>query len=233
MSANKEQKLVKAIDPKDPVYRYMPAEYAVEALQTNALKIGRISELNDPYDCRPHIEDGDSHGALEASILQERHGIISFSRQISDPVIWSHYADRHRGVALEFDISRIGAPCYSMCYTNKRPSVMKELINDPDYRENNVTQTIIAKFSNKAKSWEYEDEVRIFPFLGGKAMVGRNYFWGIPKGALQAVILGEDCSLNWFDIQNAVKTQPSICNSIPVFRCAKNSESFVMDVTSV
>ncbi|WPJ96652.1 DUF2971 domain-containing protein [Coraliomargarita algicola] len=212
------------------LYRYLPAEFGLQALQTGRLKIGRISELNDPHDCMPYIENEKSYGALETSILQERHGVISFSTKDNDPVIWSHYADCHRGIALKFHSDFLPDITERIEYTNIRPSVKDNMINDEHYIKGNLTKSIIAKFCHKAESWEYEGEVRIFPSLSGKKMRGTHYFYEIPKQSLKAVILGANCSLNWFDIQNAVKGSRLGISKIPVFRCSKQRDSFLMGI---
>src|SRR4051812_20082149 len=35
-----------------------------------------------------------------------RRGLVCFSRNWIDPVLWSHYAQRHRGLCLGFDVKR-------------------------------------------------------------------------------------------------------------------------------
>jgi hypothetical protein len=38
-----------------PFYRYLPAEFALKAIQEQRLKVGRLLELNDIFDSRPRF----------------------------------------------------------------------------------------------------------------------------------------------------------------------------------
>jgi hypothetical protein len=37
------------------IYRYLPSEFALLAIQQQRLKVGRLNELNDIFDCGPAI----------------------------------------------------------------------------------------------------------------------------------------------------------------------------------
>ena len=93
------------------VYRFMSLANGLDSIQARRLRIGRLVELNDPYDCAPGIAHAPNISAggeetFEAGYFAqfaEAFGLLSYSATVSDPVIWSHYADGHRGIALGFD----------------------------------------------------------------------------------------------------------------------------------
>lgn len=41
---------------------------------------------------------------LKNQRLGESHGMLCFSEAWSDPLIWAHYSDKHKGLCLGFDI---------------------------------------------------------------------------------------------------------------------------------
>lgn len=83
--------------------------------------------------------------------LARKFGVISLSRRFDSPLMWAHYADAHRGIALEFDDGLFGAPPMEVIYNQNRPQVSAEhgrSMGDVDY------------FRVKSTDWRYEDEVR-------------------------------------------------------------------------
>jgi hypothetical protein len=89
------------------VYHFISSEFALKALRDRRLKISRINELNDPFEfCAVDFSDSDTRSKLEIFRNQTnaRYGVICFSGTYQDPVLWSHYANGHRGVALVFEI---------------------------------------------------------------------------------------------------------------------------------
>ena len=90
------------------VYRCFNEQFGLMALQQTQWKIGRLLELNDPLDCQPTlIRKGEALLAEDSPFIRDTYewlGILCYSAQIDDPVIWSHYAECHRGIALGFEL---------------------------------------------------------------------------------------------------------------------------------
>ena len=89
------------------IHHFTSSEFALKALRDRRLKIARINELNDPFEfCAEDVSDANTRTKLEAFRNQsnERYGVICFCENYHDPVLWSHYADGHRGVVLVFEI---------------------------------------------------------------------------------------------------------------------------------
>ena len=141
------------------VYHFIYSEFALKALRDRRLKITRINELSDPFQlCAADFSDSDTQTKLETFKNQtnERNGIICFSKSYDDPVLWSHYADGHRGVALVFEI-----PDDQAIPINYQPERFRldvdAAIQRGGFTESDLTQLISTKFS----SWQYENEVRM------------------------------------------------------------------------
>jgi hypothetical protein len=91
------------------VYHLTSAEYAVSNIGLGRIKLARFSDLNDPFELlavnfrerqvrkivRDFKDAYDSHT-----------GLLCFSADWTNPVLWSHYAEKHRGVCLGFNLTR-------------------------------------------------------------------------------------------------------------------------------
>ncbi|WP_292995670.1 DUF2971 domain-containing protein [Nitrosomonas sp.] len=141
------------------VYHFTPSEFALKALRDRRLKISRINELNDPFEfCAVDFSDSDTRSKLETfrNQMNARYGVICFSEHYRDPVLWSHYADGHRGVALVFEIPNDDA--IHIDYQPERFKLDVDVaIKRGGFAESDLGQLISTKFS----SWHYENEIRM------------------------------------------------------------------------
>lgn len=192
------------------VYHFLAAEFALRALRDRRLKIARISELNDPFEFfAANCADSDTQIKLEKfkNEVNEKYGIVCFSQHYGDPVLWSHYADRHRGVALVFEIPDDAA--IPISYQPERFTLnVNAGIQRGSFQAFDLNQLISTKFS----SWNYEKEVRMMCRLSdhfcqidskGKKI----YFeslrlesFGMDALRLTGLIRGARCDLNAADI---------------------------------
>ncbi len=98
--------------------------------------------------------------------LQER-GVACFSARMDDILMWSHYADGHRGFCLEFDtsyepLSKARPVLYAEAFPVLEASEAAEIVvgGKPD---------LLASFRfTKSSNWSYEQEWRVFHLEGGR-----------------------------------------------------------------
>jgi hypothetical protein len=212
--------------------RFMKAEWALKSLQEARLRVSRIKELNDPFEWRVGSKaDNPNDQAFMREILErscdrlhDRFGILCFSGWNSDPVIWSHYADSHQGIALEFD-HFIAPGLHEVQYENKRPVFdfdhQRRTGGDPAY-----TRGLLEQFlSRKAPSWAYEREYRVAFELGSECtMDGANYFKPIPENFLTRVILGVRCTATEAAVERSLK-QGGL-DPVPIVRARMSDTSY-------
>jgi hypothetical protein len=87
------------------LYRYLDAAAALKTIESRSFKVGRLQDFNDPFEWRMEITgiilEGEmvANASMDAFINDVNNwmGILCFSDIASDPVLWSHYADKHRG----------------------------------------------------------------------------------------------------------------------------------------
>jgi hypothetical protein len=111
--------------------------------------------------------------------IVESAGVCSFSEKWDDLLMWSHYADSHRGICIRFKASSsttFFGKAQKVSYQEEHPII--HMINDKD--KDKACKSILVK----ADSWSYEHEWRIVEHEEGP---GPHRF---PTGLLDAVILG-------------------------------------------
>ena len=110
------------------LYRYLDATAALKTIESRALKVGRVRDFNDPFEWRMGITNIIPEGEIVANSciegfideMQKETGVICFSETVIDPVLWSHYADKHQGVAFEVDYISDPKNLIKIEYTDKR-----------------------------------------------------------------------------------------------------------------
>jgi Protein of unknown function (DUF2971) len=236
------------------IYRYLNALHGIQALQTRKLKVSRLLELNDPLDCQPTLKNlptqystDDQRTAFEQQYLRQIFnsvGIICYSDAIQDPVIWSHYAEAHKGIALGFELPLNAderGPAWSVRYSSN-------LISEPDPRvqlnyndleefrkqHESLRQLMIAiqGFTTKASSWRYEREWRDFLWLDGCEMDGLRYYSPM-RPRLEYVILGVNSPLTESDVRRALspgKGVPHLAGPVEIVRARFQRSSFWLDI---
>ena len=140
-------------------YKFYSEKWAIEALKKRRLKISTLDDLNDPFEfLGVRLPSGKHRKDWEKMKKQlfRQNGIICFSKSWRNPVIWSHYADNHRGIALGFDVPIENA--IDVNYRRTR-APFPNLSKAPSTALVPLLQRILA---TKFKHWEYEDEFRVY-----------------------------------------------------------------------
>lgn len=78
------------------LYLYMKADYLISTLEKDEIKVVLPDECNDPFEFMPASKDGKVPHDTKGT------GIICFSEDCLSTTMWAHYADKHKGVCLEF-----------------------------------------------------------------------------------------------------------------------------------
>ncbi|HZT76946.1 MAG TPA: hypothetical protein VFA27_09830 [Vicinamibacterales bacterium] len=136
-------------------------------------KVSRLSELNDPFEMfAVDLSRSWHRGALADTFrsLDTIAGFMCFSRTWTNPVIWAHYAGRHRGMSLGFDIPDEFAT--TITYTGARePFPNLEGLPQVE-RFAFMMRLLYSKFDG----WSYEDEVRVSVRLDWTTLTSGMFF---------------------------------------------------------
>lgn len=94
------------------LYLFMKAEYLASVLINDEIKVCLPQDCNDIMELcssqqdETHDKSRDRFKYITSPELKKQLysiGFVCFSQDCQTPTMWSHYADKHRGVCLEFD----------------------------------------------------------------------------------------------------------------------------------
>lgn len=188
-------------------------KHLIESLVNSSLYFAKRDRLNDPFDCQLDLHKSWARAALSVtgkrkewlqSTLDnpiflnrfssglEEVGVCSFSlgldKPLSTSVLWSHYADEHRGVSLLY---RFPA-AFLLDSKNKilgvdtlkyGHDVLMEWLKDAPMELGNFLDGLLKIYlTAKSPAWEYEKEARIIRLEHG--------LFNIPREFLEQVCFG-------------------------------------------
>lgn len=176
------------------VYYLSPTPIALSDLSLKRRKISRFADLNDPFELlAANLANADHRRSFDEMKreLNETKGLICFSRTWSNPLLWGHYAEKHTGIALGFDVPD---PLLSeVVYTSQRLRIEV----DPKTKAVKLDERLINRLlRTKFSDWKYEEEYRVFVRLDPLSREAGMYFQDFSENlALMEVILGPRCEL--------------------------------------
>ncbi|CAM3479615.1 DUF2971 domain-containing protein [Arcobacter aquimarinus] len=166
------------------LYKYRSfGEYADKIILNSELYFASHTSFNDPFDCNLEFEeDGDFNkhcetlNKTEKSLLGEKTiedykkdlkrnliiekskvGILSMSTNNKNILMWSHYADNHKGLCFGFKND----------FYKESGITMSKVIYSEDDRYELIPylgceiEDIKRMFTLKSRYWEYEEEFRL------------------------------------------------------------------------
>ena len=184
------------------VYHFLDARYGLKGIRERRLKISEVSKLNDPFEflAAETVDEARRRKLVEFKDgFFQGKGLICFSRNWRNPVQWSHYADRHRGLCLGFDIRP--DLLMQVSYVASRfpwPEIPEPW---PDaVGKQFITQLLTTKFAH----WSYEDEFRFFMSRTTIEPDGLAYIDFSEHIKLSEVLIGARCDLAEADVSAAL-----------------------------
>ena len=129
------------------------------------LDVGKYSE--ETYDS---LESKFKNDIMNKVIEMKNDSLLScFSKNYDSILMWSHYADKHKGICIEFD--RPNKDFYDVYYSKNRTHFNLEevtkralgyllAIGNVDASDEQLMNHIMEPFKTKSLAWIYEEEVR-------------------------------------------------------------------------
>jgi hypothetical protein len=201
------------------LYKFYKFDYGVQALLSDKIKLTTLEEINDPYELK-----GVKIGKGGIADLYKPHELFSdtlfacFSRDYSSPIMWSHYADIHKGMVVGYEY--IGnKKVIEVKYRNAMRKFPKKPVNLGEY---------LAEI--KFKKWDYEEESRIlFSTKDIKPSYNNQVFYYFIKNneygfAVKEVIYGFNS-----DVIKIKKLHGLLDKRIAQFKSELNDDKFVVD----
>ncbi|HEY2392241.1 MAG TPA: DUF2971 domain-containing protein [Candidatus Angelobacter sp.] len=187
------------------VYKFLDSKFGMKSILERRLKISRINELNDPFELFPYdISDRNHRFAIYATknYLNQTNGVLCFSGNWQNPVLWAHYSDKHYGLCIEFEVPDNDGTENDRFTKVRYVSYRRPFPQSPTIKDS--TDMLFTKFS----SWQYEDEVRALLTL--KDEVDGLYYADFSEILKPTkVIVGLRCTLSQSDVINALGSMTS------------------------
>ena len=178
------------------VYKYARIDqYFYQLIIRGELWFSSPADFNDPFDCnipwdlfysyQYNIEQGSLRSSKPYDFFnnfkkcRDNIGICCFSSKKDHLLLWAHYADKHKGISLTFDLDELKkefSNIKKVIYGNQLPEI--DVNVDPKV---NFDKYVLKKSPN----WNLEKEIRILKDKSG------NYKF--PKQALKEIRFGTEC----------------------------------------
>ena len=197
------------IEEEDYVYLYSFRrfnEYSLADLINNEITVSPSKNMNDPFDSIINLWG--TKELLKKTCKEHKHiknlsksfdyfRIRSFcngntTRALKNILMWSHYADNHRGYCIKYKLSK------HFIKQDENDSFEHMFLKPIIYRKDKVdisemtTINTDLAFATKHRSWKYENEVRLIVYNPNK----EDAFYGIPldkDSCIEAIYFGCRC----------------------------------------
>ena len=211
------------------LYHFTSAKHGLGAIRDQRFKLSTYDSLNDPFELyATELSDPlirESYRSFKSKVIAST-ALLCCSKSWHNTLLWSHYADKHRGVALELEVDPKNIT--NIIYRRTRRPITREAM-DADVLTA-PGKGIGAKILKiKSADWSYEDEARIFFGINGMQRPKDGlYFHPFDNiTSLKGVILGPLCKLDPLTISKAAPA--SVRLSVSRARVAFRSFRVVKD----
>ncbi|MBN6714029.1 DUF2971 domain-containing protein [Pseudomonas capsici] len=174
------------------LYNLTSVKHAISNIENRRIKVSRFADLNDPFELLAANFKEHKTRQVVRNWKDKNHsqmGLLCFAGDWSEPVMWSHYANKHEGICLGFDVCR--SQIHKVSYQDKRILAALSTTPDPEQLSEELQQKLLC---TKSAGWRYEEEYRQFVSLDSAHADGQFHFWPIGSDIqLREVILGALC----------------------------------------
>lgn len=168
------------------LYKYLPAR--VSFFDNYLIRATNKLGLNDPFEVNPSIDFfvsfcqvtnetrfGNTPEEIKRYLLSrprnsnwrelgltwyKDHGIVSLTETKDNLLMWSHYADEHRGLAVEFDITHEFFNTQYATDSNSHTGKVQRVLYRKE-RLRDVGDFFMEPYFHKSDEWAYEKEHRL------------------------------------------------------------------------
>jgi hypothetical protein len=163
------------------VYQYRPDQQPrdLETLVAKQLWSSSFDRLNDPFEVaamRALADYPDKQSEFKGA------GVTCFSRSVTNPLLWAHYAAGHVGFAIGYDALHF--------FFGYEQELKKRILHDVRYED--IAPTLerfpldelpLAAVLTKPTCWAHEQEVRLIRKYGNQAL-------DVPQEMIKEIMFG-------------------------------------------
>ena len=227
------------------LYKYMRADYALEAIRSGLIKVSTLADVNDPDEFMPSFRNlsimpthnGNIFAIPDAKDQFRRgwcseHGFISLSENWDNAAMWGLYGDKCRGIALRFE-ARTDGVVFPVKYNASRAIFTYDDIQKMDNNEKGR-----CFYGQKGQMWLFEQEwrrlVHCDSWISHKSSNGKMIYLWKPDTTmiLTGVLLGPQCEANMGDVRVAMKERvhPDITYGTEIMLLQSDLETYALRI---
>ncbi|AZQ42789.1 DUF2971 domain-containing protein [Nonlabens ponticola] len=144
-------------------------------------------------------------------------GISCFSKNSDNLLMWSYYADGHKGICLEFDSTVLPfSKTIEVTYRSEIPNIISDLF----FSKESDLQSLMKLATHKSIEWSHEEELRLLHH-------NNNQKYRYPKGSLKALYFGCKVSDEHFDKIMSIVRQ--IYPEVRLFKMVPSTTKFILN----
>lgn len=155
-------------------YHFLSSKYATHDLERKMIRVSTLDTLNDPFELMPYLRYGEKEKIRRYMDVRKQisdlYGLLCFSKTWEEPLLWSHYADKHKGIAIGFEIN--SSDIFDVVYDPNPIRKQFDLTSDLIINKNLFLELAQIKYIN----WQYEQESRILLKLNDCTKIDGHYF---------------------------------------------------------
>jgi hypothetical protein len=163
---------------------------------------------------------------IQEGLLSDVIGIFSLSGNYKSILLWSHYADSHKGFCVGFNVRKL------INFCGRRYVELQELISleEVSYREKypfinayemSKNERLKGQVLTKSPEWRYEREYRLIWFRGGNKKLN------IDDGIIKRVILG--CKMTQVGKDEIISILKTRKDRVYLYQAKQKQGSFGLD----
>lgn len=214
------------------LYYYTHFVHGLDDILNHHIKVATLDSVNDPYEWTFNQEKV----PLEYSrkwwhdYYKDKYGFICFCKDKDNPVMWSHYGQRHTGMVLGFDCE--SENILEVDYKPDRLTLDNLETMDESERFQLFKQVVNRKYTD----WSYEREYRGYVSLQGQCHISLQggklmYFLSFDAfSALKEVIIGCDAVNRINEVRNAFHFGKWGDTELPEIKVAQLTHNYRMDI---
>lgn len=215
------------------LYHFTSEKYGLEAIGKQRLKASTLDNLNDPFELFA-IDTSSSNEFYQAlkthkSYLSHKWCFLCFSKTWESPLLWSHYAERHKGMALVFEVPEI-------FFEHIKYQKQRIKINEATVEGEDTTRRLLT---TKYIEWAYEKEARVFRPVSDVVYEANLPFVHFDrKLALKSVVLGPLSKTTDSQIEERLPQNVGVsvirsCMALKTFHIVRNEQYPIRQILKV
>ena len=157
--------------------------------------------------------------------ISDLYGLLCFSRTWEEPLLWSNYADKHKGIAIGFEIN--SPDIFNVEYDPNPIRKQFDLTNDIIANKNLFLELAKIKYIN----WHYEKESRILIRLNTCTIINNHYFIGFRNSLkVKEVRLGAKYDYEATNVQYIFKLLLAIYPGAKIIPCRLQRQGYKINI---